>query len=111
VRPGQGVLEIGGPELSRSQKFRNVTADPRASLVVDDQSEIPNPIGQTGRGIEIRGRIKIVTGEPPLVPGFSHETLRLCPHRIIRWNIGEFGPAGPGRPAHLQGYDSRDVSS
>jgi pyridoxamine 5'-phosphate oxidase family protein len=41
--------------MTRSQKSRNVKADPRVSLVVDDQAETPNPIGQTGRGIEVGG--------------------------------------------------------
>jgi pyridoxamine 5'-phosphate oxidase family protein len=103
------VIKIGGPDLTKSQKFRNVTADPRVSFVVDDQSDTPNPIGQTGRGIEMRGRIEIVTQDPPLIPGFSHETFQLHPRRIISWNIGEFVPAGLGRPLHLQGYSSRDV--
>jgi pyridoxamine 5'-phosphate oxidase family protein len=103
VHPGSGVVEIGGPELPRSQKFRNVTADPRVSFVVDDQSDTPNSIGQTGRGIEIRGRIEISTQDPPLVPGFSQRILRLHPRRIISWNIGGLVPAAPGRPPHLQG--------
>jgi pyridoxamine 5'-phosphate oxidase family protein len=104
-----GTIDIGGPALAGSQKFRNVQADPRVSLVVDDQTATPNPIGQTGRGIEVRGQAEIVTLEPPLIPGFSSETLRVFPHRIIAWNIGEFTPS-PGRPPHLQGYSSRDVS-
>ncbi|MBL7489690.1 PPOX class F420-dependent oxidoreductase [Frankia sp. AgB1.9] len=111
VHPDSGVVEIGGPELPKSQKFRNVTADPRVSFVVDDQSDTPNSIGQTGRGIEIRGRIEISTQDPPLVPGFSQQILRLRPRRIISWNIGELVPAAPGRPPHLQGYQSRAVSS
>jgi pyridoxamine 5'-phosphate oxidase family protein len=111
VDPDNGVIEIGGPELAQSQKYRNVRADPRVSFVVDDQSETPNPIGQTGRGIEIRGRVEIVTRDEPLVPGFGHETLHLHPHRIVRWNIGEFRPGRPTLPPHMQGYDSRDVSS
>ncbi|ADP78494.1 PPOX class F420-dependent oxidoreductase [Pseudofrankia inefficax] len=111
VNPDSRLVEIGGPELPRSQKFRNVTADPRVSFVVDDQSDTPNPIGQTGRGIEIRGRIEITAQDPPLVPGFSQRILRLHPHRIISWNIGELRPAAPGRPPHLQGYHSRNIPS
>lgn len=64
-----GTIDIGGPELARSQKFRNVQADPRVSLVVGDQAETPNRIGQTGRGIEVRGQAEIVTLDPPLIPG------------------------------------------
>jgi pyridoxamine 5'-phosphate oxidase family protein len=104
-----GTIDIGGPALARSQKFRNVQADPRVSLVVDDQAGTPNPIGQTGRGIEVRGQAEIVTLDPPLIAAFSSETLRVHPHRIIAWNIGEFAPP-PGRLPHLQGYNSRNVS-
>jgi pyridoxamine 5'-phosphate oxidase family protein len=103
-----GTIDIGGPELPRSRKFRNIQADPRISLVVDDQAEVPNPLGQTGRGIEIRGRAEIVSLDPPLLAGFSSETIRVRPHRIISWNIGEFVPS-PGRLPHLQGYASRNV--
>jgi pyridoxamine 5'-phosphate oxidase family protein len=104
-----GTIDIGGPALTSSQKFRNIQADPRVSLIVDDQADTPNPIGQTGRGIEVRGQAEIVTLDPPLVAGFSSETLRVHPHRVIAWNIGEFAPR-PGRPPHLQGYNSRNVS-
>jgi pyridoxamine 5'-phosphate oxidase family protein len=105
-----GVLKIGGPELAKSQKFRNVRADSRVSLVVDDQSETPNPIGQTGRGIEIRGEIEIVNPEEPLVPGFSTETMHLYPKRIISWNIEEFQHGYSDGPSHMRGYNSRDVT-
>jgi len=110
LNDGIGTIDIGGPALTRSQKFRNIRADPRVSLVVDDQAETPNPIGQTGRGIEIRGQAEIVTLDPPLIAAFSSETLRIRPHRIIAWNIGEFDPASPGRLPHLQGYNSRSVT-
>jgi pyridoxamine 5'-phosphate oxidase family protein len=76
---------------------------------VDDQAEAPNPIGQTGPGIELRGQAEIVMLDPPLLAGFSSETLRIRPHRIIAWNIGEFA-LSPGRPPHLQGYGSRNVA-
>ncbi len=111
VDPDGDLLEIGGPDLARSQKFRNVTADPRVSLVVDDQSATPNPLGQTGRGVELRGGIEIVRRDPPLAFGFSPETLLLRPHRIISWNIEAFdGSDRDGGSAHLQGYRSRDVA-
>ena len=67
------TIDIGGPALARSQKFRNIQAGPRVSFVVDDQAEIPNPIGQTGRGIEVRGHAEIVTLDPPLIAAFSNE--------------------------------------
>jgi pyridoxamine 5'-phosphate oxidase family protein len=107
---GAGTIDIGGPVLNSSQKFRNIQADPRVSLVVDDQAETPNATGQTGRGIEIRGQAEIVMLDPPLIAAFSRETLRIHPRRIIAWNIGDPGPVPPGRAWHLQGYRSRNVS-
>jgi pyridoxamine 5'-phosphate oxidase family protein len=104
-----GTIDIGGPALPQSRKFRNIETDPRVSLVVDDQAGTPNPLGQTGRGIEIRGRAEIVVLDPPLIAAFSGETIRVRPYRIISWNIGEFVPSA-GRLPHLQGYRSRDVA-
>lgn len=46
VDPDSGIIEIGGPDLAKSQKFRNVKAEPRVPFVVDDQSDTPNPIGR-----------------------------------------------------------------
>jgi pyridoxamine 5'-phosphate oxidase family protein len=109
VNPDTGTIDIGGPELAQSRKFRNIQADPRVSFVVDDQAEIPNSIGQTGRGIELRGRAEIV------LPGRSQagvsggELIRVHPHRIIAWNLDEFGPVQAGRSPHLQGYRSRNL--
>ena len=110
LNDGTGTIDIGGPALTRSQKFRNIQADPRVSFVVDDQAETPNPIGQTGRGIEVRGHAEIATLDPPLIAAFSKETLRIRPHRIVAWNIGEFAPASPARLPHMQGYNSRNLS-
>jgi pyridoxamine 5'-phosphate oxidase family protein len=104
------TIGIGGPALARSQKFRNVQVGPRVSFVVDDQAGTSDPIGQTGRGIEVRGQAEIVTLDPPLIAAFSSETLRIHPHRVIARDIGEFAPAPPGRLPHLQGCNSRNVS-
>lgn len=109
INADTGTIDIGGPALTSSQKFRNVQADPRVSFVVDDEAKEPNPIGQTGRGIEIRGRAEIVTLDAPLIPAFDHETLRIHPHRIIAWNIDPFDPAASARFPHLQGYSTRNV--
>src|ERR1700754_5187975 len=47
-----GWVEIGGPRLRDSQKYRNIRRDPRVTLIVDDQS-VPDAAG--ARAIEIHG--------------------------------------------------------
>ena len=93
------TIDIGGPALSRSQKFRNVQADPRISLVVDDQATPEESVGlggQTGRGLEIRGRVDILVADRPLTFAFSNDVLRVRPHKIIAWNLD-----GPGHTTRV----------
>lgn len=95
------LIDIGGPGLSRSQKFRNIQADPRISFVVDDLAtpeETVGTDGQLGRGVEIRGRAAVLHDQPPLMEGFSAERLRIRPGRIVAWNID-----GPGLNARDAG--------
>jgi pyridoxamine 5'-phosphate oxidase family protein len=96
------TIDIGGPALSGSQKFRNVQTDPRISFVVDDLAtpqETVGADGQLGRGLEVRGRAEVLLDEPPLMEGFSDGVLRLHPRRIIAWNLD--GPGANARNVEL----------
>jgi pyridoxamine 5'-phosphate oxidase family protein len=94
-----GIVEFGGPDLARSQKYRNIQADPRVSFVVDDVAERPvGPGGQRGRGIEIRGRAQVLVVDRPLIDGFSRDLVRIRPERVVAWNLD-----GPG-------YNARNAS-
>jgi pyridoxamine 5'-phosphate oxidase family protein len=89
------TIEFSGPHLGTSQKFSNLRADPRISFVVDDMASEPvGPGGQTGRGLEIRGRAELLSRDRPLRPGFSRDLIRIHPRRVIAWNLD-----GPGRNA------------
>lgn len=103
------TVRIGGPDLTRSRKYRNVLADPRVSLVVDDQADTPNALGQTGRGVELRGTAEILVLDPPLHPAFAPETLHVRPRRVIAWNLEPVTDPAPGTAWHLRGYRARDV--
>jgi pyridoxamine 5'-phosphate oxidase family protein len=91
--PDLGVIDIGGHGLGASKKFRNVAAGSRAALVVDDLvSRQPWQV----RGLEIRGDAETLTGQDPLMPGFSPELIRIRPRRVISWGIepGQGGMRG-----------------
>ncbi|RAY12901.1 PPOX class F420-dependent oxidoreductase [Actinomadura craniellae] len=87
------AIDIGGPNLTDSRKYRNIQADPRVSFALDDEAEEPvGPGGQTGRGLEIRGTAELLVLEDELLPGFSRDVIRVHPRRIIAWNIDGPGP-------------------
>jgi pyridoxamine 5'-phosphate oxidase family protein len=92
VDPVGDSIEIGGPLLHETQKFRNIKRDPRVSLVVDDQA--PGPVGsggQTARGLEIRGSAELSQPTQPLTAGFGTDVIRIRPALIVAWNLDQPG--------------------
>ncbi|MFI0907190.1 PPOX class F420-dependent oxidoreductase [Streptomyces sioyaensis] len=84
------TLDIGGPALHRSQKYRNAQARPEVSLLIDDMAPADDPIAPGwGRGVEIRGRAEVLTLDaPPMAPDFfSNDVIRVHPRRIISWHL------------------------
>ncbi|MEE4423157.1 PPOX class F420-dependent oxidoreductase [Streptomyces bugieae] len=84
------TLDIGGPALRRSQKYRNAEARPEVSLLIDDMAPADDPIAPGwGRGVEIRGRAEVLTLDaPPMAPDFfSNDVIRVHPRRVISWHL------------------------
>jgi len=70
------TIDIGGYELERSKKFRDVALIGRAAFVVDDL-ESTDP--WRPRGIEVRGSAEAITMPTPLI--------RIHPERIVSWGL------------------------
>ena len=70
------TIDIGGHELERTKKFRDVTRTERVAIVIDDlASRDPwHP-----RGIEVRGRGEAIALPTPLI--------RIHPERIVSWGL------------------------
>lgn len=68
------VIEIGGFDLTKTKKFRDISRTGRAAFVVDEVLPPWQP-----RGIEIRGRAEAVAEPSPVI--------RIHPHRIIGWGL------------------------
>lgn len=68
------TIDIGGHNLERTKKFRDVARNGRAAVVIDDVLPPWKP-----RGVEIRGRAEAVSGDAPMI--------RLYPERIVSWGI------------------------
>jgi pyridoxamine 5'-phosphate oxidase family protein len=70
------AIDIGGYELERSKKFRDVERSGRVAIVIDD-FESTDP--WRPRGIEVRGRGEAIAMPTPLI--------RIHAERIVSWGI------------------------
>ncbi len=70
------TIDIGGRELERTKKFRDVARSGRAAIVIDD---LASTDPWRPRGIEIRGRGEAVALPTPLI--------RIHPERIVSWGL------------------------
>ncbi|MGV9309828.1 MULTISPECIES: PPOX class F420-dependent oxidoreductase [unclassified Nonomuraea] len=93
-----GTIDLGGPWVARTQRWRNIQANPRVSFVVDDMTpDGPEAIKPgMGRGVEIRGRAEtLAVDNPPGPPGtVAPEIIRIHPKRILSWHIDPAEPDG-----------------
>src|SRR5437764_8544333 len=72
------TIDVGGHELERTRKFRDVARTGRAAIVIDD---LASTDPWRPRGIEIRGRGEAIPLPTPLI--------RIYPERIISWGLDQ----------------------
>jgi pyridoxamine 5'-phosphate oxidase family protein len=71
------AIDIGGRDLARTKKFRDVTSTGRAAIVIDDLESVEE---WRPRGVEVRGRAEAIPLPTPLI--------RIHPERIVTWGLG-----------------------
>jgi pyridoxamine 5'-phosphate oxidase family protein len=79
-----GEIIIGGGAMGASRKFRNVLANPRVALVIDD---LVSRDPWTVRALEIRGTAVALSDVDPPVPFMSREIIRITPTWIASWGL------------------------
>ncbi|OEU92339.1 pyridoxamine 5'-phosphate oxidase [Streptomyces abyssalis] len=79
-----GTILSGGLDLAGTKRWRNLHANPRLSLVVDDLVSV-DP--WTVCGVEIRGEAELLTGPHDLAPGMSDELIRVHPRWVHSWGL------------------------
>lgn len=70
------TIDVGGHDLERSKKFRDIARSGRAAIVIDDV-ESTDP--WRPRAVEVRGRGEAIAMPTPLI--------RIHPERIISWGL------------------------
>jgi pyridoxamine 5'-phosphate oxidase family protein len=89
--PELGTVDILGFGMSGSQKFRNVSRDGRAALVVDDIASVsPWRV----RFLEIRGQAEAVPSQDQRDDQPDTAVIRIHPGRVLSFGVEE----PPGEP-------------
>lgn len=76
-----GTIDVGGHDLPSTKKFRNITVNPQAALVVDDIASI-DP--WRPRALIVEGPAEAIPADPE-----GNSVLRITPDRIISWGLDE----------------------
>ena len=81
-----GAIEVGGHGLGSSKKYRDLKANPKVAIVIDDLASV-NP--WTPRGIEVRGTAELHEsgGGDKFGRGWDEAWIRIIPERINSWGI------------------------
>ena len=85
-----GTIDISGWNMGGSAKYRNIQANPRVALVVD---EVTAASMEGAHFLEIRGVAEAVTGSPSADGHLAAEIIRIRPRRVIGYNVD---PEQPG---------------
>jgi pyridoxamine 5'-phosphate oxidase family protein len=93
-----GTIDIAGFNMAGSAKYRNIRANPRVALVVDEVTEASM---EGAHFLEIRGTAEAVTGQASADGHLAAEIIRIRPRRVIAYNVD------PDQP----GLQTRDVAA
>ena len=75
-----GTIDVSGRNFAASRKFRNVRANPKAALVVDDVLPPWRP-----RSVMVQGRAEAL--DPPAGSEGAQALIRIFPDRILSWGL------------------------
>jgi pyridoxamine 5'-phosphate oxidase family protein len=81
--PALDTIDVGGRDFARTKKFKNVKANPKAALVIDDVLPPWQP-----RGVMVRGEAEALeeaTGQDGERLG---PIIRIHPSEVISWGLG-----------------------
>jgi len=90
--PETDTIDVGGHGFAGRKKYRDVQANPRVAIVIDDlaSTEPWRP-----RMLEVRGEADILpTGGETVGAGFAPPMFRIRPRRIISIGLEGDGPFG-----------------
>jgi pyridoxamine 5'-phosphate oxidase family protein len=78
------TIDVTGRDLARTQKFRNVRANPRVALVIDDVLPPWRP-----RSIMVRGTAEALNDATSADGENLGAIIRISPTQVVSWGLDE----------------------
>jgi pyridoxamine 5'-phosphate oxidase family protein len=83
VSSDAAAIDVGGRNFGRTKKYRDIRANPRVAVVIDD---LASTTPWKPRGVEVRGTAALQ--EPGGGPVDSDQPwVRITPERIVSWGL------------------------
>lgn len=105
--PELGTIDIGGLEMERSAKYRNIAVNPTVALVVDD---VVDQDGPSTRFLEIRGHAEQVPAASRPGEDLGEGLIRIHPRRLVSWNLDASHPGMIARDVTVEADPFRSAS-
>jgi pyridoxamine 5'-phosphate oxidase family protein len=80
------TIDVGGHDLDRTRKFRNVRGHPYAAFVVDDVLPPWRP-----RAVHVRGPAEAIRAAPSPDGGPARAIIRITPAKVNSWGLESAG--------------------
>jgi len=84
--PALDTIDVGGRDLARTRKFRNVRANPKVALVIDDELPPWRP-----RCVMVRGEAEALEEATSADGERLGSIIRIHPTQVISWGLDEAG--------------------
>ena len=84
--PALDTIDVGGRDLARTRKFRNVKANPKVALVIDDVLPPWRP-----RCVMVRGEAEALEEATSADGERLGSIIRIHPTQVISWGLDEAG--------------------
>jgi pyridoxamine 5'-phosphate oxidase family protein len=82
--PALDTIDVGGRDLARTKKFRNVRANPKVALVIDDVLPPWRP-----RSVMVRGEAEALEEATSADGERLGSIIRIHPSQVISWGLDE----------------------
>ncbi len=82
--PALDTIDVGGRDLAKTKKFRNVQANPKVALVIDDVLPPWRP-----RCVMVRGEAEALEEAASADSKRLEAVIRIHPRQVINWGLDD----------------------